>query len=40
MVIKRNVFKLMIEKYPELNYLPDGPPAIHSATFTDASLIA
>ena len=26
MVIKRHVFKLMMEKYPELNYVPDGPP--------------
>ena len=26
MVIKRHVFKLMMEKYPQLNYVPDGPP--------------
>jgi hypothetical protein len=26
MVIKRHVFKRMMEKYPELNYVPDGPP--------------
>src|SRR5262249_11976935 len=25
-VIKRQVFKLMMEKYPDLNYVPDGPP--------------
>jgi hypothetical protein len=26
MVIKRRVFTQMMEKYPELNYIPDGPP--------------
>jgi len=26
MVIKRHVFKQMMEMYPELNYVPDGPP--------------
>jgi hypothetical protein len=26
MVIKRHVFKQMMQKYPELNYVPDGPP--------------
>jgi hypothetical protein len=25
MAIKRHVFKQMMEKYPELNYVPDGP---------------
>jgi hypothetical protein len=26
MVIKRHVSKQMMEKYPQLNYVPDGPP--------------
>jgi hypothetical protein len=26
MCIKRDVFSQMMAKYPELNYLPDGPP--------------
>ena len=26
MVIKRHVFKMLMESYPELNYTPDGPP--------------
>jgi hypothetical protein len=26
MCIKRDVFRQMMEKYPELNYVPDGPP--------------
>jgi hypothetical protein len=26
MVIKRSVFRLLMEKYPKLNYVPDGPP--------------
>jgi len=26
MVIKRHVFGRLMEKYPELNYVPDGPP--------------
>jgi hypothetical protein len=26
MVIKRHVFTQMMERYPELNYVPDGPP--------------
>ena len=26
MCIKRDVFRQMIEKYPTLNYVPDGPP--------------
>ncbi|MET3907340.1 hypothetical protein ABID59_001671 [Bradyrhizobium sp. S3.3.6] len=26
MCVKRDVFKQMMEKYPELNYVPDGPP--------------
>ena len=26
MAIKRHVFKQLMEKYPELNYTPDGPP--------------
>jgi hypothetical protein len=26
MCIKRDVFRQMMEKYPKLNYVPDGPP--------------
>jgi hypothetical protein len=26
MAIKRNVFLAMMQRYPELNYVPDGPP--------------
>ena len=26
MCIKRDVFRQMMEKYPGLNYVPDGPP--------------
>lgn len=26
MVVKRNVFLAMMQRYPELNYVPDGPP--------------
>jgi hypothetical protein len=26
MVVKRHVFKQMMERYPQLNYVPDGPP--------------
>ena len=26
MCIKRGVFKAMMEKYPALNYVPEGPP--------------
>jgi hypothetical protein len=33
MVIKRHVFYKMIERYPELNYVPDGPPENPLAKF-------
>ena len=26
MVVKRHVFTAMMKHYPELNYVPDGPP--------------
>ena len=26
MVVKRHVFQAMMQQYPELNYVPDGPP--------------
>jgi len=33
MVIKRNVFPRLMERYPELNYVPDGPPGNPEAPY-------
>ena len=33
MVIKRHVFYRMMERYPDLNYVPDGPPGNPLAKF-------
>jgi hypothetical protein len=32
MAIKRHVFSAMMKHYPELNYVPDGPPTIRRRT--------
>jgi hypothetical protein len=40
MCIKRDVFHKMMTRYPEINYVPDGPRAIRRPICTGCSSIA